>query len=81
MIQIFLQFFPACCLFVAVAFIVLDEWRKEDWFLRRSLIGRAVQVGNVIRIFEQEPELDDCTLVCEYDIRTYFDELPAQRRF
>jgi hypothetical protein len=81
MLDAFLQFFPACALFVTLAFIVADEWRKEDRSLRRSLIGCAVRSGNVIRVFEQEPERDDCTLLCEYDIRTYFDELPQQRRF
>lgn len=37
MIDVFLQFFPACCMFVAMAFIVIDEWDKEDRRMRMIL--------------------------------------------
>lgn len=76
MFEIFLQFFPACCLFVTLAFIVIDEWRKEDRAVRRVLAGRLLRVGDRIRVVQE-----DGTPICDYDIATYFDDLPNQRRF
>lgn len=35
MIDVFLQFFPACCMFVALAVIVSDEWDKEGKTIAR----------------------------------------------
>lgn len=80
MFEIFLTVFPACLLFCTMAFIVIDEWTKQDKAERVALSGRAVQFGNVIRVFEKEPECEGYTVVAEYDIRSYFDELPGVRR-
>ena len=76
MFETFLQFFPACLLFCTLAFIVIDEWRKEDRAVRRTLAGRLLRVGDRFRVVEE-----DGTASCDIDIRTYFDELPEQRRF
>lgn len=42
-IETFLQFFPACCMFVALAVIVSDEWKKENRAEKAKL--RALMIG------------------------------------
>jgi len=76
MLELFLQFFPACLLFCTLAMITADEWRKQDRDIRRRLARRPIRVGDRIRIVEE-----DGTPLCDVDIPTYFDELPNHRRF
>ena len=76
MFETFLQFFPACLLFCTLAFIVIDEWRKEDRDVRRNLASRVMRVGDRVRVVQE-----DGLPLCDYDIATYFDELPNCRRF
>jgi hypothetical protein len=37
--QTFLMLFPACLLFVWIAFRTTEEWMKEDRLIRRRLAG------------------------------------------
>lgn len=39
----FLQFFPACALFVAVAFVTVHSWMQEDALIVRGLRLRLYQ--------------------------------------
>jgi hypothetical protein len=76
MFDVFLQIFPTCLLFFTLAMIVTEDWTSFDQWMRRSLAGRALVVGDRLRVVQE-----DGTPLCDYDIRTYFDELPEQRRF
>ena len=50
MIDTFLQFFPACLLFIWIVFRTTEEWRKEDKLIRRRLAGLGMIEGRwVIR--------------------------------
>ena len=46
MIDTFLQVFPACLLFIWIAFRTTEEWGKEDKLIRRRLAGlRQIVTG------------------------------------
>ena len=56
MFETFLQFCPACLLFVWVAFRTSEEWLREDRVLRRRLAGVALVDGRwVIRQEDGNP--------------------------
>ena len=76
MVDLFLQFFPACALLTTWFFIMWHNREREDAKVRRSLHGRALLVDGQWRILQE-----DGAPLCDVDIATYFDELPNFRRF
>jgi hypothetical protein len=72
--DVFLQFFPACLLFVWIVFRTVEEWGKEDRETRRALAGRALLIDGSWRILQE-----DGKPLADIDIATYFDELPCVR--
>jgi hypothetical protein len=47
-IQILLMVFPACLLFVWIAFRTTEEWMKEDRLIRRRLAGLGMIDGRYV---------------------------------
>ena len=82
MIDTFLMFFPACAMFVTMAFIVCDEWRRQDARIKRGLLLRLTHAqqrelarrGDVSNLTVYQ---EDGQMLCHIDMKTYFDELPV----
>ena len=55
MLDTFLQFFPACALFVAVAFVTCHSWMQKDARIVRGLRLRLWQA----QLREQAARFDD----------------------
>jgi hypothetical protein len=73
-LDMFLQFFPACLLFVWIAFRTVEEWDEEDRKTRRTLHGWLIEVDGKFRVLQE-----DGYASCDINIATYFDELPCVR--
>ena len=43
MVETFLMWFPACALFITLAFVVESEWLELDNWIKRGLFARLFQ--------------------------------------
>jgi hypothetical protein len=75
-VDLFLQFFPACALLATWFFIMWHNREREDARVRRALHGKLIRIDGKFRILQE-----DGNALCDVDIATYFDELPNFRRF